>query len=256
MAKLIMGIDIGGTKIDGIVWNGKEIIRQLTIITPKTLFEFGHNLGKLVAFLRGKDKITSLGVSMAGLADKRKKILAASPNIKYIKNFSFEKFGKARGFKKISLDNDASCFLAAEMQLLHVKGMKNVIGIILGTGLGGALYLNGKMYRGSENFGGEIGKISIGSSLTWEQEFQKYRDKKDYAGLTKILTKGFFILIKIFNPDSLILGGGVAENFPSKYLKQIKKDLNQFLLGKQKVPELVVNEIKHAGAIGAALLCF
>lgn len=254
MKKLIIGLDIGGTKIDGVVWDGQEVVKQLTIVTPKTLFEFTHNLGKLVAFLRGKDQIVKLGVGMAGLADKSKKILSSSPNIRYIKNYSFEKFGKSLGFKTIGLDNDASCFLSAELALGEAKGNKNVIGVIMGTGLGGALYLNGKFYRGAENFGGEIGKMSVGSGQTWEQEFQKFRDKKDYVNLVKVTTKGFYILVKVFNPESFVLGGAVAENLPTKYLKQISGNLKPLLLDRQLVPNIFVNKIKHSGAIGAALL--
>ena len=253
MGKLTIGLDIGGTKIDGIVWDGKNIVRQLTIATPKTLFEFGHNLSKLITFLRAKDKIITLGVSMAGLADKKKKILVSSPNIKYIQKFSFEKFGRSLGFKKISLENDANSFLLAETVLGQAKNKKHVLGIILGTGLGGAMFLNGRLYRGSENFGGEVGKMSVGTALTWEQEYQKFRDKKDWDNLSRILVKGFFSLVKIFNPEQIILAGSVAENIPSQYLKKIRKELEQKLLEKQTMPQIVVSTIKNVGAIGSVL---
>ena len=42
-----IGIDIGGTKINGIVWDGKKIVEQLTIVTPKTLYDFEKSILKL-----------------------------------------------------------------------------------------------------------------------------------------------------------------------------------------------------------------
>ena len=124
--KKVIGLDIGGTKITGIVWDGQSIVKELTIVTPRTLFEFRHNLGKLVNFLRGKEKITQLGIGMAGSINKKKKTVISSPNIRYIQNFSFVEAFKDHGFKKIFVDNDASCFLQAEVKFGAGQGPKGM----------------------------------------------------------------------------------------------------------------------------------
>lgn len=249
-----IGLDIGGTKITGIVWDGKEIVRELTIVTPRTLFEFRHNLGKLVNFLRGKDKISRLGVGMAGFVDRKNKKILASPNIRYIQNFSFPINFKEYGFKKIFADNDASCFLRAEMAMGQTKGLKNVVGLIFGTGVGGAFFLDGRHYRGFENLGGEVGRLPFGYNVTWEKEYQKARDKRDFRQLGTITTQALYSLIKILNPEAFVLGGSVAAVEGKKFLPRVRKELGVLLGGQQAVPEIFVSKLTNAGAIGAALL--
>jgi predicted NBD/HSP70 family sugar kinase len=252
--KKIIGLDIGGTKITGIVWDGREVVKELTIVTPRTLFEFRHNLGKLVNFLRGRDKITQLGIGMAGSIDKKKKTVISSPNIRYIRNFSFVEVFKSHGFKKIYVDNDASCFLKAEIRLGQVKGYKHVVGLIFGTGVGGALYLNGNYYRGAENLGGEVGRIPMSPSSNWEEEYQKYRDRRDFKNLSRLVAKALYVLVKIFNPEAFVLSGSVALKEHAKYLPAAKKQLKALLAEKQNMPEIFISKINNAGAIGAATL--
>ena len=249
-----IGLDIGGTKITGIVWDGKDIVRELTIVTPRTLFEFRHNLGKLVNFLKGKDKISRLGIGMAGSIDAKRKVALSSPNIRYIQNFSFPANFKEYGFKKIFTDNDASCFLRAEMALGQTKGLKNVVGLIFGTGVGGALYLDGKFYRGSGNLGGEIGRIPMTETTNWEQEYQKYRDARNFDKLSKLTARGLYVLVKIFNPEAFVLSGSVAAKEHAKFLPAAKKELKRLLAEKQPVPEIFVSKLNHVGAVGAAIL--
>lgn len=252
--KKVIGLDIGGTKITGILWDGRSVIKELTIVTPKTLFEFRHNLGKLVNFLRGREVITRIGVGMAGFIDAKKQLALSSPNIRYIRNFSFSEVFKDLGFSKISVDNDASCFLKAEVKLGQAKGFKNVVGIILGTGVGGALYLNGKFYRGAGNLGGEIGRIPMGENVNWEQEYQKFRDRRDFKHLARLTGKGLYVLVQLFDPEAFVFSGSVAIKEHTKFLPAAKKELQQRLGEKQFVPELLVSRLSHAGAIGAALL--
>lgn len=252
--KKIIGLDIGGTKITGIVWDGKNIVKEMTIVTPKTLFEFRHNLGKLVNFLKGRDKIDQLGIGMAGFIDKKMKLAISSPNIRYIQNFSFTEVSKEMGFKKVLVDNDASCFLKTEVKFGQAKGLKHVVGLIFGTGVGGALYLDGRYYRGAENLGGEVGRIPLVTGSSWEQEYQKYRDRRDFKNLSRLTAKGLYTLVKIFNPDAFVLGGSVAVKEHAKFLPAAKRELKHLLAEKQKMPKIFISKINNAGAIGVANL--
>lgn len=252
--KKVIGLDIGGTKITGVVWDGRSVVKELTIVTPRTLFEFRHNLGKLVNFLRGRETITRIGVGMAGSIDAKKKLAISSPNIRYVHNFSFSEVFKDLGFSKISVDNDASCFLKAEVKLGQAKGFKNVVGIILGTGVGGALYLNGKFYRGAGNLGGEIGRIPMAESANWEQEYQKFRDRRDFKQLARLTGKGLYVLVKLFNPEVFVFAGSVATKEHAKFLSAAKKELKGLLGDKQPVPALLVSQLPYPGAVGAAVL--
>jgi len=142
--KNVIGIDIGGTKIAGIVFNGKKVLRELTIVTPKTLVEFKRNLIKLVDFLSADVKIADVGIGMAGVMDAGKQTARYSPNIKYINNFNFK--GLFGNKIKTALANDAKCFALAEAKLGQGKNCDSVVGVILGTGVGSGFVLDGKVY--------------------------------------------------------------------------------------------------------------
>lgn len=249
----IIGLDIGGTKITGVLWDGHKALTALTIPTPKSLVAFKSALINLVLKLQVTGKVEYLGVGMAGFVDNKRQLVLSSRNLPFINKLSFKSVFKNLGLKKIIADNDASCFLKAEIVLNQLKS-KNVIGIIYGTGVGGAFYLKRKFYRGVNNLGGEVGRIVINHKLTWEDEFKIYRDKNNYKKLAVLTAQRLAVLVKLFSPQKVIFGGGVAVNSGSKFLPQASKQLKILLKDKRQMPKLTVSRIKHAGAIGAALL--
>lgn len=115
--KNVIGIDIGGTKITGVVYDGKKVVKDLTIVTPRNLFEFERNLIKLADFLSAKIKISGVGIGMAGLVDASRGIVKYSPNIKYVRGLNLAKLFKLNGFKSVKIDNDANCFTRGELML-------------------------------------------------------------------------------------------------------------------------------------------
>ena len=124
--KNIIGIDIGGTKITGIVFNGQAVLKELTIVTPKTLIEFKCNLIKLVDFLSADCKISAVGIGMAGVIDVKWKVAIYSPNIKYIKNFNFNLIHEWAGYIS-SLDKTKVA------ENIMVKGSQNIYKNISGN---------------------------------------------------------------------------------------------------------------------------
>jgi glucokinase len=250
--KYAIGLDSGGTKISGVLFDGKKIVRELTINTPKTLFEFLYNVKRQIKFLSRGVKISGVGIGIAGLVDNKKGVAVTSPNIRYIKNLNLVRELKSREIKKIAVDNDASCFLRGEWRLGQARGYKNAIGLTLGTGVGGAFVIDGKMYRGSRNMGGEAGRMVMLDSF-WEKLFQQARDKKDYKTLGKLLGMGLANLINLFDPDCVIVGGSVMTNHKNIILPQAKKELRR-VLNKNSTAKIFVSNLKHAGALGAALM--
>lgn len=250
--KNVIGLDIGGTKITGILFDGKSQLKELSIVTPKNFFEFRRNLGKLIAFLSSGEKVQGIGAGIAGLVNS-KGVIEISPNIKFIKKLNFEKaLGEITGLKS-KVDNDASCFGRAELELGQGKKFKHFIAATLGTGIGGAVIANGKLYRGSENLGAEFGHlVSDGKFL--EEGFQKARDSKDNKRLAEILGQSFAGLFNVFAPEALILGGGVATDKRRDFLTPMKKEISKFLFSEQIKPQILISKLKNAGALGAALL--
>src|SRR5690242_20222633 len=102
--KFVIGLDIGGTKISGVLFAGAKAVKQLSINTPHDLFNFEKNLLKLVDFLSAGEKVSAIGVGMAGLVDVKKGIVRYSPNIKFVKNLNLLKFFRLNGFKRVRVD--------------------------------------------------------------------------------------------------------------------------------------------------------
>lgn len=251
--KYIIGLDIGGTKINGIVMSGKKVLKELTIVTPNNLAEFERNLLKLVDFLSAEVEISGIGIGMAGLVDSQKGVIVRSPNIKFVKNLNLIKFFNANGFKNVRVDNDANCFTRSELHLGLGKKYKNFLALTLGTGVGGGIVINGEIYRGQNNSGAEFGHM-VTSGQFMEKFFQKARDKKSNAYLGKILGQAFASLANIFAPNAIILGGGVSTDKTRNFVGLAQKEMKKFLFNKNLKIKVLVSSQKKAGALGAALL--
>ncbi|MDR3642119.1 MAG: ROK family protein [Candidatus Doudnabacteria bacterium] len=249
----IIGLDIGGTKITGAVYDGKKAVEELTIVTPKNLFEFERNIIKLVDFLSAKQKIAGVGIGMAGLVDSKSGIVRHSPNIKYIKDFNLVNLFKLNGVKKIKIDNDASCFARAELLTGQGRGSQNFLAITLGTGIGGGIVIARKLYRGSDNFGGELGHAIVGDGF-FEENFKKFRDKRDFKSAGVLIGKACASFVNIFSPEAIIIGGGFGHNESKKYLPYAKREIKKYLFNEKSQVKILITQLKNPGALGAALM--
>jgi len=233
--KLIIGVDIGGSKINIIVWNGKEVIDNWR--TEEV------SLAKLKEGISYFD-ILKLGIGVAGILDHKTGRILNSPNLKFFEGLCFKKFLK----KDVRFDNDVSCFLRAEAKLGVAKGYKNILAVVMGTGIGGAIIINQKLiYQGSHGSAGEFGEMVLEGGKTWEKLYQasKGNDQKQ----AQIHAFAFANLINIFDPEIIVLGGGGAK-LPKREL--MEKFIISPLAKKTKV---VFGKFgSNAVAIGAALL--
>jgi glucokinase len=251
--KKVIGIDIGGTKINGILFNGKKVIKELTIVTPNNLLEFERNLIKLVDFLSADVKIYGVGIGMAGLVDAKNGVVIHSPNIKFVRNLNLVKLFHINGIKIIKIDNDANCFTRAELMLGQGRSLRNFLGLTLGTGIGGGIVINSQLYRGSDNSGAELGHSLMDSEYT-EAPFKRYRDSKDFAKSGKLIGRLLASLVNIFAPEGIIIGGGYGHNESPKYLALAKKEMAKHIFNKDHKTKILITKLKNAGALGAALL--
>src|SRR3989344_6841134 len=229
MGKNIIGLDIGGSKITGVVFDGKTVVKDLTIVTPKNLKDFKYSLLNLVKFLSVGKKISGLGVGCAGLINQQQGIVVRSPNLKFLAHFSFKKFFHSVRFSRVEADNDANAFTRAELLLGQGKKYKHFLGVILGTGMGGGIVIDSKIYRGANHFGGEIGKFRLNKENHLEHDFQKFRDRNDYKNLGEIVGIALSNAVHLLDPQAIILGGSVAINASSKFLPYAKHTLRKLL---------------------------
>ncbi|QQG46407.1 MAG: ROK family protein [Candidatus Niyogibacteria bacterium] len=232
----IIGLDIGGTNIRGILYRDGKIIRKREVKTPQNLVDFGKVLRITVKFLARAEKISGIGIGTAGVVNGA--VLRFSPNIPAVKNFNFQKIIPT-GIQ-LKLDNDARCFARGEYLLGFGRGFKNLFFLTIGTGIGRASGRNGKILK--------IKKFEYPER--WEGEYQKIRDRKDDMKLAEFLGKNLAKLIKPYKPRAIIIGGGVImkrKNFISKLKKELTKNGIKAKILKSRLGN-------HAASLGAALL--
>src|SRR5437762_4034772 len=171
--RYIVGVDLGGTNIvagampvDG----SREIAMQTTPtladtgaeavadriagmieqVIAQTISEAGANRSDFIG----------VGIGAPGPLNRAKGIVIVTPNLGW-KNFPLRDEISRRVSLDATLDNDANCATLGEFWCGAAVGGTNVIGITLGTGIGGGLILEGKLYHGSSDVAGEIGHTSI-----------------------------------------------------------------------------------------------
>ena len=296
---MLLGIDLGGTKIEGIVLKSKENPKEVIRHRVDTEEEKGYsqvisNINSLVDSIENRinHKFNKLGIGPPGTIDPETGLLKNS-NSQCLNGMPIQKdLSKTLG-KTILIQNDANCFALAETLLGSVKdhypNAKNVFGIIIGTGVGGGVIIDGKTLYGSQGIGGEWGhtivtdngdkcycgkrgcvetvisgralqiyynKIS-GKKLKFEEIYAiKNSDsdaKKTLERLIKYFGKGLSNVVNIIDPEVIVLGGGLS-NIDELYTEGYN-ELKKYVFNPTfKTPLLKPKLGDSAGVYGAALL--
>lgn len=275
-----IGIDVGGTKMAGILFDGKKVIADYVLATPQDNLEhFMIMLQALVEPLLEKAKemkvkVSGVGLGLAGVMNYEEKRMIESPNIQIINNAKVAELLEQKINLPVIMDNDCNCFVRAEALAGAGVKFKNIYGIIIGTGIGGAWWCNGEVYKGAHGNAGEPSMMVI--DFTNEYELEKtyhkllqnnpeqaaeeaYRGdvlaQKAFEEVGKYLGLAFGNIINIVDPEVIIIGGGVVQA-SNLFLPVIKKYLPAHV---QSLDAKKINVLKsklgvNAGAIGAALL--
>src|SRR5690606_20908297 len=131
----------------------------------------------------------AIGLGIAGNISPDK--IRSSANIEYLKNFGLKKFLADRYKAKVALDNDANCFLRAELAFGQASKRDSALAVTLGSGLGGALAYRGEIITGAHNGAGEIGHIPFGRTELEDYASAKFLKKSgnNYRALGQNLSQ-------------------------------------------------------------------
>ena len=234
---------------------------------------------ELIAGL-GHEEIGGIGFGLAGIMDAERKTILNSPNIKYLNGQPIKELleGRFRGHR-LKIEHDAHCFLLAEKEAGLAKNFKNVFYLTLGSGIGGAFMVNGQIITGSHGAAGEAGHMimDMAEQLDWEEfgankflkktlglnslEAEQRRrggDKKAEAALTQMgknLGVGIANIINIFDPEAVILSGGIS-SAAGAFWPGIKEGIDKFVISPAaKKTQILLSELgQFGGALGAAIL--
>jgi len=273
--QFIVGVDLGGTNIvvcamsaDGSRQHGLHseptraeegadaVIARMARMVNETVAVTMRETGANTSDFKG------VGVGAPGPLDREAGIVLVAPNLGWHMVPLRDKMTELTGLPA-ALDNDANCATYGEWWIGAAKGGKNVIGITIGTGIGGGLILDGKLYHGSSDMAGEIGHTTIDQTgrrcgcgnygcleayasgtaiaerareaLSFEQtsilremvggDVSKITAATVYAAANqgdvvatevvrdtaRFLGTGLANLLNIFNPDVVVIAGGVTQ---------------------------------------------
>lgn len=214
--KYAVGVDLGGTNIKiGIVSDKGKLVKSISIKTeadcgPKNVIA---NIikGVELTLAKNKLKIQGIGIGCPGVVSIKKGIVENAPNLPGWKNVKLGPIIKEKFGYKVHLENDANAAAIGELIFGSGKKLDSFVMVTLGTGVGGGIVFNKKIFRGEFGAAGEIGHISIdingpkcncgstgcieayaGNSYLKEQirsELKDYPDSKVWQLIVNDLTK-------------------------------------------------------------------
>lgn len=285
--KKALAFDIGGTKIYNTIIdeNGNVCGEIKKHSTPKVLDE----LKKLIidTITKYEDEVDAIAIATAGAVNNdNNRVISSTANL--VKGYNTIEFTKLSSKKPIFVENDANAAAWAEYILGVSKGCQNSVMATLGTGVGGGIVLNGKLFKGKSGGAGEMHfKIyaderrkctcgawdcfeayasGTGLKITAEEMLNdknittydvingvkngEEKMKRVFARWQNDILAGLVGLANLFDPDCLVLSGSMAEFVDTQYLENGVN--SQIVTAPTKVYKATTGN--YAGMIGAALL--
>ena len=286
-----IGIDLGGTKIEGILTDKNyNPIKRKRIPTNQnngynSILESIKNL--ILELTRESNEKISIGICTPGALSLDSGLIKNS-NTQCLIGQDLKNDLKNILHHDISIENDANCFALAETKLGAGKNSDVVFGVIMGTGVGGGIVINGKIHHGRTRIAGEWGHHCLhnngnlcycgkrgcveayisGPALEkhWQQlsgltqslpEIMKNKDNSNFESWKKSFLENFGIsmanIINILDPDIIVLGGGVSNiNF---LYDEGKASVYEKVFSEKFDTPIVKNQLgDSAGVFGACML--
>jgi glucokinase len=287
----VIGIDLGGTAIKlGRFSQDGSCLQSLTIATPQpaTPEAVFAVMVDAIAKIDPDNQTIAIGVGTPGPADATRRIAQIAINLPGWQNIPLADWLEAKIGKPTIIENDANCAGVAEAWLGAGRQFHNFILLTLGTGVGGAIILNGNLFVGHQGAAGELGLITLQADGPMcksgnQGSLEQYTSVKAIRRLTgkepvelgmlaqsgdvnalafwaeygRYVGIGLTSLIYVLTPEAVIIGGGISASFEF-FLPAVKAEIAQRVMptsraGLQILPAQLGNS---AGMVGAAKLAW
>ncbi len=273
--------DLGGSAVKYGLYENDTLSHTSKFTTPKTMDELLVEMKKVVdSFQPG---VTGIAMSSPGAVNVKERRIDGISAIEYIHNRPiYDEIESYLGLP-VTIENDANSAGICEMRIGAGKGYNEAVFVVLGTGVGGTIFINNQIYRGAHLFGGEFGlmkgkkgqtlsRIGTGvkAALRYSQETGEEVDGKELFARSE---KGDALAQQILNemyddiaemiynlqvsvdPEIVILGGGISarKELPEEIAKRVQQTLTE-----EEVPEIMPEIVpcqyqNDANLLGAAL---
>ncbi|BAU54998.1 ROK family protein [Mucilaginibacter gotjawali] len=276
--KHVIGIDLGATNIRGAVVNDKDLSEIISrrIKRKGTEEQVLEDVYSLIDVLMDKN-IKAIGIGVPSVVDVKKGIVYDVIHIPSWKEVHLKELLEARYRLPVFINNDANCFALGEHYFGKGKGVTDMIGLTIGTGLGAGIIINNHLYAGRNCGAGEFGMVDYlkknyeyyasGSffhnvyGLSGEQVFKKAKKGDEealklYAELGKHLGNAIKMIMYTYDTELIILGGSVAlayDFFEKAMWERIKTFEFPKSIGNLKIE---TSALANSGILGAAALYY
>lgn len=225
-----------------------------------------------------------MAISSPGAVDQKNGIIGGSSALPYIHNFKIVDELKKRFELPVSIENDANSAALGELAEGAGKGSDSMAFFVIGTGIGGAIIINQKVWHGAHLFGGEFGYMSIGtksvsdlaSPVAMANRYNERTGKKldgktvfaladeddpvasdERQTLIHSLALAIYNVQQSFDPDKIVIGGGISNNpelipLLNREIDYIRKQVNPASIK----PEIVLCSLKSNANLRGAVADF
>jgi len=250
-------IDVGGTSIKYGLWDAEkdQLTEKGAIETPKTIEDYYTGLTQVIDNFKAEHDLAGVGMSTPGAVNKETGVIEGASALPYIHNFPIQAELEKRFGLPVSMENDANCAALAEMDRGIAKGKKNLIFIVIGTGVGGSVIMDGHVHHGKHLFGGEFGFTlsegyktlsDVGTAVSLAKRYNEAKGT-NYSGkeifdlanngdslaqqyaqdLYHHLAVAIYNLQYGFDPEMIVLGGGISQ--ADFLIPNIEKEIHKIL---------------------------
>ncbi|MGE5308852.1 MAG: ROK family protein [Deltaproteobacteria bacterium] len=296
----IIGIDLGGTNLKIGLCDASCAILRKNVLSTASFEHKEHLIDSVVSSVDSmireqgisRSSVIGVGIGLPGPIDVEKGIVHYFPNIPGWREVCLRDILQKRIRMRVCVDNDANLMALAEFKAGAARGARNAVCITLGTGVGGGLIIEGRLFRGSTHAAGEVGHIPInvdgpecgcgafgcvesytGNRRIAEEVRRVFRKDIPLEEVSRMARRGDPRALKIWenagmrlgvalagvvnllNPDVIVIGGGVA-NAGRVLFNSIKKtiDCRAMPMQARHVKVRRAELMPDAGIIGACLL--
>lgn len=231
-------IDIGGSNVKYGLYGENGLGHKGSFKTPDTYPLMKEELFQVLSEMKKETEISGAAISAPGAVDSNQGYIGGLSAVPYIHHFNIiEDLESFLGIP-VSIENDANCAALAELYKGAARDVNDVLFMVIGSGIGGAVIMDRKLYKGRNLFGGEFGYMlltekdslsSLGSpvhmarryseetgvEVEGSEVFLRAEDGdpvavKHVESLIDGLARGIFNLSCTFNPDRIVIGGGIS----------------------------------------------
>ncbi len=245
--------DIGGSSIKYAV-----IDLELTIFNSGKIprqNSFDEMIEAMIKIYDEQDEITGISISAPGVVDTQKGTIGGASALDYIHGPNFKEIFKEKTNLNIAIENDANCAALSAAYFGENKDKKNIIYVVIGSGIGGAILNDQKILYGANGYGGEFGYQIVNDKMqSWsevgstvnlvnrvrktmnnffiegEEVFELAKTNNQVKELVEEFyecnARALFNLQMAFDPDVILLGGGISEN--KEVIKEIQNRIELF----------------------------